>query len=165
MSTQTEFESKTLEEKINTGCQTEKHLVNEVVQTALQIPPATDIYEFFPLLPGHRDYQRLMKKKASLSHNSSHASNVIESKVVPVASIHASHTPKEIKEKITQSGEKIEDKKIDWNDGNGTDVPVANDAQRLKLHHHPTQSAAKVHSIDPISELFSKMWRFSEFYR
>ena len=156
MSTQTEFESKNvLKEKINRGCQTENQVFDEVVQTALRIPPATDIFQYFPLLPGHSDYDVLMKKSLS-----GHSGNVLESKVLA-----ACPTPKVMRENIDVSSEKVEHKKVDCNTSNAANVSLVNHTQKLKLHQQPTQSAAKVHSNDTLSELFSKMRRFSDFYR
>ena len=37
-------------QKSSLGCQTEKYVVSESVQTALKIPPSTDIFKFFPLV-------------------------------------------------------------------------------------------------------------------
>ena len=37
-------------QKSSLGCQTKKYVVSESVQTALKIPPSTDIFKFFPLV-------------------------------------------------------------------------------------------------------------------
>ena len=163
VSTQIEFVSNNFDagEKITRSCQTENPLVSKVVQTSLQIPPATDIYQFFPLLPGHSDYHRLMEKRASVSNNSDHVSDVVESKVI---ASYTSHTHEEIEEDIAVSSEKI-DKKLDCNTRSDTNIYPGNDAPKLRSHQQPTQSAEKGHSNETLTEFFSKIRRFSDFYR
>ena len=93
-----------------------------------------------------------MEKRASLSTNSDHTSDVVESNVV---ASYTSHTHEEIGEDIAVSSEKI-DKKIDCDTRNATNISPVNDTQKLKLHQQPTQSAEKGHSNDTLSEFFQK---------